>query len=109
MTNRNGFLFKICSVALCATLLTMSGCTGETVEVPDLKAPVGMNEAYRPVGYDDIGVIEYCDAVVVPTQYAHFWTTNTAIAEIHVEIGQYVEEGTLLATADVEQVREEIK
>lgn len=109
MTNRNGFLYKICSVALCATLLTMSGCAQETVEAPDLKAPVGINESYRPVGYGDIGVIEYCDAVVVPTQYAHFWTTNTAIAEIHVEIGQYVEEGTLLATADVEQVREEIK
>ncbi len=99
---------KMISVTLVTALFMMSGCTGNKLDVPELVKPKVMNESFRPVGYSDIGDILLKDAVVVPTDYCHFWKAGTAIAEIHVSIGQYVEKGDLLATADIKQTRENI-
>ncbi len=101
-------LHKMGVLLLCVACVGMTGCARAktAMDIPPLVEPKVMNEAFRPVGYGDVGKIEYRDAVVVPTYHCHFWENSTMIEEIHVELGEYVEEGTLLATADIEQAQE---
>lgn len=87
-------------------MLLLSGCGKSGYDVPELLTPKAMNEAFRPVGYTDIGDISCGNGYVVPTDYCHFWKKDTSIAEIHVNLGQYVEKGDLLATADIKLTQE---
>lgn len=101
-------IYGAVAIGMTAVLFVLPGCSAKQTNVPELKEPKTMNESFRPVGYADIGDIEYRRGMVVPTSYCHFWEKSTAITEIHVELGQYVEEGDLLATADVKQIQETI-
>lgn len=103
-------MMKKTIVLLVMTLLLslLSGCDKKTIEAPALIAPVATNESYRVVTYGDIGDFHYRHGQVVPTDYCHFWKTRTDVAEIKVDIGQYVEKGQVLAVADVEVAQESI-
>lgn len=102
----NKILYRTIAAGMAATMLVLTGCSASEADLPELLEPKVMNESFRPVGYTDIGDIFYCDGYVVPTDYCHFWKQNTSIAEIHVNLGQYVEKGDLLATADIKQTQE---
>ena len=39
---------------------------------------------------------------IVPTEHAVFWTTQVSVAEVLVDVGDYVEAGQVVATADLE-------
>lgn len=86
--------------------LVLSGCGVDSANAPDLVEPVISNESYRPVEYGDIGNATLLNGIVVPTDYCHFWKANTAVAKINVEIGEYVEKGTVLASANVDYVKD---
>ncbi len=101
-------LKTITSYMLCALMLTLTGCGDKAPEAPELIAPVAVNESYRPVEKGTIGDIVMEDGIVVPTDYCHFWTTTVDVAEIKVEIGDYVEAGTVVALADTEGATETI-
>lgn len=88
--------------------LVLSACNKKPVEAPQLLEPAMNNESYRPVEYGNIGEIVVEDGTVVPTDYCHFFDTNTAIKTIDVCLGQYIEEGTVLATADTEYINKMI-
>ncbi len=88
--------------------LLLSGCGEQYAKAPELLEPVVSNESYRPVQYGDVGNTTLLNGVVVPTDYCHFWKTNTAIAKINVGIGEYVEKGTVLASANIDYVQDEI-
>lgn len=104
--SRIKMIHKAGAIAFAAALFLMPGCSGKNADIPELMAPVVMNESFRPVSYGDVGTLEYRDAMVVPTTYGHFFETATYVSEIYVELGQYVEAGTLLASADIKQTQE---
>jgi len=87
----------------------MSGCGKPKMEIPDLAEPVVSNESYRPVEFGNVGRVELVNGQVVPMEHCHFWDTDTALSNIHVNIGEYVEEGTVLATADADYIKKVIE
>ena len=86
----------------------LSGCGKNSIDAPELIAPVATNESYRTVQYGDIGDFQYKRGKIVPTDYCHFWKTSTDVSEIKVDIGQYVEKGQVVAVADIESAQETI-
>lgn len=96
------------SYMLCAMLLLTTGCGKETMTVPELQKPVAVNESYRPAEIGNVGDITIRDGVVVPTDYCHFYLTTAKVSEIKVEIGDYVEKGTVIVEADTEGATEQI-
>lgn len=88
-------------------LLTACGKTGQE-EIPELLEPVSINAGYHPVQRGNIEALTVVMGTVVPMPYCHFYPVSTVISGIEVDIGDYVEEGTVLAYADIESVRKEI-
>lgn len=86
----------------------LSGCGKEIPKAPELLAPAAVNESYRAVTYGDVGDFLYRHGQVVPEDYCHFWKTRTVVAEIKVDIGQYVQKGEVLAVADIEAAQETV-
>lgn len=88
--------------------LLLTGC-GQTETVPPtLQEPAAVNAAYRAVEYGSIGKIEVLFGTVVPTDYCHYYDANVNISQIMVEVGDQVQEGDILALADVEVAKEEL-
>jgi multidrug efflux pump subunit AcrA (membrane-fusion protein) len=87
--------------------LLFTGCAEKEEDAPELLEPVAANAAYRPVEKGDIGTIKIMTGTVVPTDYCHFFHTSASISRIVVDIGDYVEEGTVLAYADVDSAGEQ--
>lgn len=98
----------ILSVFLIFSML-LTGC-GQTQkeDIPELLEPAVANTSYRPVERGNIGSADIVTGTVVPTPYCHFYPSDTAISSIEVDIGDYVEAGSVLAYADIDVVREEI-
>ncbi len=96
---------RMVCMALCFVLL--SGC-GTKQEIPELIEPVVNNESFRPVEYGSVTKTEIEVADVVPEEYCHFATKPSTLDEICVDLGQYVEEGDVLATIDVADARMEL-
>lgn len=96
------------SYMLCAMLLFTTGCGKEALVAPELQKPVAVNESYRPVEMGSVGDIEIKDGIVVPTDYCHFYLTTVKVSEVKVEIGEYVEAGTVIVEADSEGATEQI-
>ena len=88
-----------------ATLI--SGC-GETREIPELLEPATDVTLFRSVGRGTVGQKYIEKGFVVPTEYSQFFTKNTVIKEICCDVGQYVNEGDVLAVADIKAVQEEL-
>jgi multidrug efflux pump subunit AcrA (membrane-fusion protein) len=91
-----------------AMLIFLCGCGSTLEEIPELIEPVSANASYRPVEYGDIGTISIESGTVVPTDYCHFFHTAASISSITVDIGDYVQEGDVLALADVESARSKL-
>ncbi len=91
-------------------MLLLTGCgQRETTVPPTLQEPAAVNAAYRAVEYGSIGKIEVLFATVVPTDYCHYYDANVNMSQIMVEVGDQVQEGDILALADVEAAKEELK
>ena len=87
------------AAALVVSMLFMTGCGQKAVDVPELKDPVSQAGAYRPVSKRMVGAIKTLYANVVPTEYPCYPTKTTKIADVCVGVGDYVEAGTVVATA----------
>lgn len=92
-------------IMLCVVLL--SGC-GTKQEIPKLVNPVVNNESFRPVEYGSVSKMEIQIADVLPEEYCHFATRASALDEICVDLGQYVEEGDVLAIIDTSDIQMEL-
>lgn len=99
---------KLITYTLVACTL-LSGCKGKHLEAPELVEPVTTNESYRPVTYGRIGNVNTGVGVVVPTDYCHFFTSSVQLSEIKVSVGEYVEEGQVLALVDTEEAKNNIE
>lgn len=91
-----------------AVIFLLTACGKRRPEVPELLEPKASNESYRTVEYGDIGMTQIMYGVVVPTDICHFWKTSVNISEIKVDIGDYVNEGDVIAVADLDAANENI-
>ncbi len=111
MMKKSEYFNRGLGILLAGTLvlpIALSGCKSKMAEAPELLESAVSTEAYRPVAYGDVGDLDILDATVVPEDYCHFWDTNIAIDNIAVNIGDYVEAGDVLVTADVEVAKDTI-
>ena len=91
-----GFLMSVlCAVSLVA-------CGTKYADAPALLEPVSGTESYRKVSVGDVGDLKIAYGSIVPTEHAVFWTTQVSVAEVLVDVGDYVEAGQVVATADLE-------
>jgi len=91
-----GFLMSVlCAVSLVA-------CGTKYADAPALQEPVSGTESYREVSVGDVGDLKIAYGSIVPTEHAVFWTTQVSVAEVLVDVGDYVEAGQVVATADLE-------
>lgn len=88
-------------------LMVLSGC-GVSEEIPALVAPVIKNESYRPVEYGNVSVRTIEMATVMPEEYCSFYPEAASVDEICVDLGQYVEEGTVLAKMNTDALTEKL-
>lgn len=87
-----------------AMMLGLTGCGNKIPEkAPELLEPVTTNEAYRPVEKGDVGKKIIKNGSIVPTDYCYFFKTSATISKIYVNVGDYVEKGTVLAEADSDE------
>ena len=91
---------KLTALLIAVQLLTLlSGCGSTYSEIPELIEPVSAIASYRPVSKRIVASTVYIDGVVVPTEYPSFAREGVDIASIEVGVGDYVEEGSVVATA----------
>ena len=83
-----------------ALMLCVTSCGKKPEKAPELLDPVSTNEAYRPVSKGDVGKKIIKNGSVVPTDYCYFYKSSVTISKIYVNVGDYVEKGTVLAEAD---------
>ena len=86
-------------VQLAALALGVSGCGAANIEIPELKEPKSATVSYRPATKRIVGKTEYLNGVVVPTDYPCFSEKGTFLKELYVGVGDYVEEGDVVAAS----------
>ena len=94
----------------CALLL---GCGEKTQAVPELIEPMTSAESYRPAAKRNVDPVRRLYGKIVPTDYPCFFERPADLTEIRVGVGEYVEEGTVVAVAgtyqeEMDKLREEI-
>ncbi len=97
------YISLIVVMAMC-----LVGCGKKEEDIPELIEPIVTNSSYRPVSYGDIGKQVIKTASVVPTEYCYFYNTNVSISKLYVNVGDYVEAGTVLAEADSEEINSDM-
>lgn len=101
---------KLRFIALLMTMaICLCACGDVTDEAPELLDPVSTNEAYRPVEIGDVGNNVIKMGSVVPTDYCYFYNTSATVSKMYVNVGDYVEEGDVLAEADVDETESSIE
>lgn len=87
-------------------LLSLSSCGTKEAEAPNLLEPLSGTESYREVAYGDVGMMKIVYGTIVPTEHAMFWDTLVNVDQLFVDVGDYVEKGAVIASADLETARE---
>lgn len=105
--NKDRLLWKRVVCIWMAGMFMLTGC-GKQQKIPELLEPVANNQSFRPVVRGDIGQIDIKIADVVPEEYCYFSKNAMEILDINVDLGQYVEEGQILATVDTAAQQEEL-
>ncbi len=105
---------KICKLRFLSLFLTgvllLGGCKGASQEeIPLLAEPVAANAAFRPVELGAIGKVDILYGTVVPMEYCCFYDAAIRIAELAVEVGDYVKKGDVIAYADINRAREQLE
>ena len=102
------------ALPLCLALtmtLSLAGCGKKKVKetIPELKETTVTNESYRPVTRGNVGDFVVMPARVVPRAYGQFFDKSQEVSEIYVDIGDYVEKGDKIASADTTEIDETLK
>ena len=98
----------IAGLMIPAFLLGLAGCSNAKADIPELMEPVSQTEAYRPVSRRRVGKMELLDGQVVPKDYPCFSEKPVSITEVTVGVGDYVEEGTVIARGDISAINDQI-
>lgn len=94
---------------LLSCMMIMSGCGSSAGEVPELLEPKSATESCRPVDYAKVTSDSVYMATVMPEEYCAFFTEAAKVNEICVDVGQYVEEGTVLARMDTSNLSAQLE
>ncbi|MDE5967109.1 MAG: hypothetical protein K2G89_09795, partial [Lachnospiraceae bacterium] len=104
---------KVWTAILMCQVLLLSGCSSAKSEsVPELVESNAFNDSYRMAVYGnvgDIGSFSVLSGVVVPEENCYFFNATAKIDDIYVNIGDYVEAGTVLASIRIDGLRESIQ
>lgn len=104
---------KVWTAILMCQVLLLSGCSSAKSEsVPELVESKAFNDSYRMAVYGnvgDIGSFSVLSGVVVPEENCYFFNATAKIDDIYVNIGDYVEAGTVLASIRLDGLRESIQ
>lgn len=100
---------KLAVLGICVSFLA-GGC-GKMTEssIPELEEPIALNEAYRPVEYAAIGLVQVLMATAVPRDYCNYYSANVNISQIYVEPGDTVNAGDVLAVCDVDEAKKQLQ
>lgn len=100
----------ILSAVLLTEMAVCAGCgAASSAAVPDLIEPAAANSSYRPVELGEIGETKVLYGTIVPKDYCNFYHTNVDISEITVEVGDFVEEGEIVAYANMDAAKETLE
>lgn len=95
---------------LFAESFTLTGCgKGEGVDIPSLDEPAAATYAFRPASKRRIGNVEILMGTVTPASYPCTTEKTVTIADIDVELGQYVKAGDVVAHGDTAGYLEELE
>ena len=91
---------RIKAFVLAAVLITsnLTGCGRKPYDEPELVSPIAEIKMFKKPEYGDINMVRGLSGVVVPTEYPVFCKGNFTIDSLKVKIGDYVEEGDVIAT-----------
>lgn len=107
---RHKKIMKCIMTVLLTAILLCAGCGKNAEEsIPELIEPAAANASYRPVELGTIGETQVLYGTVVPMEYCCFFDSYASIEKITVEVGDYVEEGDIVAYADVEVAKEQLE
>ncbi|MCR5213018.1 MAG: efflux RND transporter periplasmic adaptor subunit [Eubacterium sp.] len=107
--NKAHIAFILVMAQLMMVLGGVTGCGNEKVQAPELIDPVSFAVNYRPLTKRMVGKVELMYGKVVPKEYPVFSETAAMISEINVGVGDYVEEGDVIATCDTTFIDESIE
>ena len=107
---RNIKNFIVCTLIFAQLLGAVSLVTAcsEKREVPELLESTGTHAFFRPVEKRIVGKSWMFYGIVVPMDYPCFSKNMISVSSIEVEIGDYVEEGQIVAYGDVTDLNEQI-
>lgn len=91
-------------LAFALGLTAFAGCSSKE-EAPELLEPSFNNEAFRPVEKGLVGSQVVMMADIVPEDYPAFYTEQAVVEDISVDIGDYVEAGTVVAQMDTDELK----
>ncbi len=91
---------RIKAFLLAAVLMipNLTGCGRKLYDEPELVSPVAEIKMFKKPEYGDISLVKGLSGVVVPTDYPVFCKDLFTIDSLNVKIGDYVEEGDVIAT-----------
>ncbi len=99
--NKRTIKARISAVLVCVQILSlltiMTGCSSNSGDIPALEEPKEAASAYRPVSKRVVGTVEMFYGTVVPMEYPCFTKEGTDLAELCVAVGDYVNEGDVIA------------
>jgi len=96
-----------------ALLLGVTGCgqkvQDETVTIPALMEPVGVQVDVAQAQYSDIYVMETHSGVIVPYVEELQFTIDGKVGSVNVTLGDWVEEGQVLVSLSEEEIFERME
>ncbi|MBO4337128.1 MAG: efflux RND transporter periplasmic adaptor subunit, partial [Lachnospiraceae bacterium] len=99
-------LFSV--ILLLSQCILLAGCGKKETQAPELIDPVRDIVSYRPVTKRVVGIEYILYGNVVPVEYPCYNEKSIELTEIKVGLGDYVQEGDVVAVADKEGVDEEL-
>ena len=90
-------------------VLECASCGKAEEKAPELMDPIAVTESSRPAEIKDIGDVKIVNGYVVPESYPVFSDRAITLTELCVDIGDYVEEGDLIAKADTSMYDDQIE
>lgn len=108
LRKKNKIRLIAASLAFAMTMLQFTACGEVKEDIPELMDPIAVTESSRPAEVRDIGDIKVYKGYVVPESYPVFSERALTIAEVKVDIGDYVQEGDEIAIGDTTMYDEEI-
>lgn len=101
---------KLGAMYFAASLMLLAACTEPlSAPAPELLEPSAVNDAYRPVERGSIGEPERLMGIVVPLTYSCRVSTTGKVEQLTVGIGDYVEQGQVVAYTDTADARERLE